>query len=473
MRDLDLTILLAGPSTLPLLHLLVDQVQATINQVTATTTLVTPTPPPPPTLLSGSLSSRGGSSTSEEPDSGSDRGSDREHPAKRHRRGLSPDKRVQDGDDVTGREKTSAFATKATTTTTTTTITTTTLPEGPSSRWPDTDTPDLCALPPGSLEAADPVWGTRVPHLSEAPSLESFLVDHFGPGVPVVLGAMAGALEHWPARSRWASPSYWLTVGGDRTVPVEVGMNYLAPDLRTELLTLRQFVTRLLAPEREGEGKEGMVQGQGQGQGQGQDATTDHGLHPNQCKDATPDPKPEPKAHPGENATDFLPSSPGSSPSPSPSPSKMVGYLAQHELFRQIPVLGRDIIAPDYCVLGAGLPRGTNAWIGPKHTVSPLHQDPHHNFLCQVVGFKYVRLYHADVPAAAMHPGVTSFSCHASRVVLEEADRPDFAERFPGFKDLTYQDTLLGPGEMLYIPPRTWHYVRSLSISISVSFWWE
>ncbi|KAG0244584.1 hypothetical protein BGW41_007347 [Actinomortierella wolfii] len=186
---------------------------------------------------------------------------------------------------------------------------------------------------------------------------------------------------------------------------------------------------------------------------------------------------------------------------------KAVGYLAQHDLFQQIPRLRRDIDIPDYCWVGPPEdqegyepPDDTllNAWFGPRGTVSPLHTDPYHNLLAQVVGYKYVRLYapsqtrflysygSQDDPDSRTgeetershdngkhqkqdesSPSEASMLSNTSRVDVEHPD----LERYPLFKQAEYVETVLGPGELLYIPFQWWHYIRSLSVSFSVSFW--
>ena len=148
-----------------------------------------------------------------------------------------------------------------------------------------------------------------------------------------------------------------------------------------------------------------------------------------------------------------------------------VGYLAQHQLFDQIPELQKDISVPTYCSLTSDESDeedvDINAWFGPQGTVSPLHHDPKHNLLAQVVGTKYIKLYSQDQTEYLYpHEGLLS---NTSLVDVENVD----LQKFPKFEKARSLECILGPGDLLYIPPKCWHYVRSLEISFSVSFWWK
>jgi lysine-specific demethylase 8 len=198
---------------------------------------------------------------------------------------------------------------------------------------------------------------------------------------------------------------------------------------------------------------------------------------------------------------------------PPPPPGAPRAYLAQHQLFEQIPALRNDIATPDYCVLsleddeedqrgegssggtkdeedqggedssggtneedqrGEGSSGGTkdgvrvNAWLGPAGTVSPLHYDRYHNLLAQVVGSKYVRLYAPEL-GEQLYPQTSGPHTVSSQII--DPDDVDL-EQFPRFAAAPYVDVLLSPGECLYIPPRWWHFVESRETSFSVSFWW-
>ncbi|KAJ8657937.1 hypothetical protein O0I10_006465 [Lichtheimia ornata] len=149
-------------------------------------------------------------------------------------------------------------------------------------------------------------------------------------------------------------------------------------------------------------------------------------------------------------------------------------YLAQHDLFHQIPRLANDIVTPDYCFcepepseLYPDPPPDViqNAWFGPKGTVSPLHHDPYHNVLAQPVGRKYIRLYApSQTEYLYPHQGIMS---NTSQIDVEHPDQ----ENFPLVNKAEYLECILQQGELLYMPPRWWHYIRSLSTSFSVSFW--
>eukprot|EP00299_Pterocystis_sp_00344_P009048 c3673_g1_i1.p1 GENE.c3673_g1_i1~~c3673_g1_i1.p1 ORF type:complete len:330 (+),score=37.38 c3673_g1_i1:453-1442(+) len=140
-------------------------------------------------------------------------------------------------------------------------------------------------------------------------------------------------------------------------------------------------------------------------------------------------------------------------------------YLAQYPLFDHIPELGMDACEPDYTALVDGEVRAKNAWIGPKNTVSCLHHDPHHNLLCQVVGRKFLRLFLPD-QTHLLYPH-EGFAHNTSQVDLAAPDHV----KYPLYAQAQGIDCVLEPGEMLYIPPKCWHYVVALDVSMSVSFW--
>ncbi|XP_062508179.1 lysine-specific demethylase 8-like [Corticium candelabrum] len=244
----------------------------------------------------------------------------------------------------------------------------------------------------------------------ERPSLELFQSVYMSTHMPVVI---IGSMDHWPALShrKWTI-AYLKSTCGFRTIPVELGARYTDESWSQTLMTLTNFIDKYVK---------------------------------NDAKD------------------------------------DVTGYVAQHPLFEQIPELRQDICIPDYCCLSSkpevklsdNVQENEedvviNAWFGPCGTVSPLHYDPKHNLLAQVVGSKYIRLYGAE-ETAHLYPHQGSMLSNTSQVDVEDPD----LEQFPEFRKACYTDCILREGQMLYIPPRCWHFVRSLSLSFSVSFWWH
>lgn len=56
---------------------------------------------------------------------------------------------------------------------------------------------------------------------------------------------------------------------------------------------------------------------------------------------------------------------------------------------------------------------------------------------------------------------------------VRQGRRDEQAERFPLYADAEYVEAILEPGDCLFIPRGWWHYVASLDVSCSVSFWWD
>ena len=172
-----------------------------------------------------------------------------------------------------------------------------------------------------------------------------------------------------------------------------------------------------------------------------------------------------------------------------------IGYLAQHDLLSQIPVLQRDITIPDYTALVLDVDSHcddtvlSNIWFGPINTQSPLHYDCYYNLLTQIVGFKYLRLY-APQYSAQLAP-LPGRMCNNSTVDLLAED---VYTSHPQLVETPYWECVLSPGDMLFLPRHWWHFVQSLDtatalavgtgttaldgaqqtvqFSFSVNFWW-
>ncbi|PKS08832.1 hypothetical protein jhhlp_003441 [Lomentospora prolificans] len=274
-------------------------------------------------------------------------------------------------------------------------------------------------------------------------SMDSFqkYIDPATNPEPVTPIIFTDLMEDWPALTGrpWSRPAYLLsrTFGGRRYVPIEIGRSYVDEGWTQKLIPFKEFLETYIDPS------------------------------------VAPSPTPNPTAPPK-------------------------GYLAQHDLFAQIPSLRNDILLPDYLWTDPpphpdpkqNKPKVAspqlNAWFGPASTITPLHTDSMHNLLCQVVGRKYVRLYPPSCAAAMRPRGVeggvdmgntSSVDLGAvegwDAVDVDDEEACLSEEDVERFKAAEYWDCVLEPGETLYIPIGWWHYVRSLSVSFSVSFWWN
>ena len=147
--------------------------------------------------------------------------------------------------------------------------------------------------------------------------------------------------------------------------------------------------------------------------------------------------------------------------------SDNVCYLAQHALFEQLPSLKNDFTPPRFCRLG--VLKRTNAWLGTRDTVTPLHFDSYHNIFVQVAGTKQVKLIdprYTENLYVSKRGGLDS----QGNVSQVDVEKPDL-KSFPLFREVNVLNCVVHPGDILFIPKGWWHHVRSVTTSFSVNFW--
>jgi hypothetical protein len=113
-------------------------------------------------------------------------------------------------------------------------------------------------------------------------------------------------------------------------------------------------------------------------------------------------------------------------------------------------------------VLDPGLLRErVSLWLGPAGTVTPLHHDASNILFAQVYGRKLVRL----ISPFSLDRVYNDRECY-SAVDLDAIDY----DRFPLMRSVQVLSTTLDPGDAVFLPICWWHAVRSLDVSISLSF---
>lgn len=135
-------------------------------------------------------------------------------------------------------------------------------------------------------------------------------------------------------------------------------------------------------------------------------------------------------------------------------------------VFNSLPELKEDFSVPEYCANGMKLQ--ANLWFSGAPSVTRLHFDLPHNLLAQVYGQKRFILFGPEQTKNLYQCSIRSSTPQFSEIDLTQTD----TKKFPKVIHTQPIQTILSPGDLLFIPSRWWHYADSPEITMSLSFWW-
>lgn len=145
------------------------------------------------------------------------------------------------------------------------------------------------------------------------------------------------------------------------------------------------------------------------------------------------------------------------------------GYKG-HYYFGSVPDPLRDDVMPDdllYHTEKDYKAKKQFMWISSAGMITHTHFDQDYNFFVQLVGRKRFTLWSPlQHELMYVYPRIHPM-WHKSRVNYRAVD----LEEFPVFAKARGRQIELGPGDMLFVPPYTWHYVETLTPSVSLSTW--
>lgn len=156
-------------------------------------------------------------------------------------------------------------------------------------------------------------------------------------------------------------------------------------------------------------------------------------------------------------------------------------YIAQAEISDLPQELQDDLPTPMLVKeAGRGDIYGANIWLGIPPTYTPLHKDPNPNLFIQLAGQKSVRLFgpriggdiFRDVQQRVGNP--SSSAAIRGEEMMQSPERDVLEDAVWGLDvPLDGFQTILSPGDALYIPKGWWHSIKSEGPDINASVnWW-
>ncbi len=146
-------------------------------------------------------------------------------------------------------------------------------------------------------------------------------------------------------------------------------------------------------------------------------------------------------------------------------------YLAEWPIFSELPELLDHISLTKPGLFPAELAAPMTMYMGPANSFAPLHFDHAPNLVAQLYGQKRWKFFSpTQTPYLYQYPSNAQLSHFSAVNSIEKMQ--DFIS-FPDFKIAQGVDVVIGEGDLLYVPPKWWHHVLSLSPSISLNVFWK
>lgn len=143
--------------------------------------------------------------------------------------------------------------------------------------------------------------------------------------------------------------------------------------------------------------------------------------------------------------------------------NKENSYLTTFHLFKKFPYLKKDINIEE--IKKKSILHHLLAWIGPANTITGFHADWSNNINVQICGKK---IFYLVSPKFNKNMYISKRFERIS--ITSQIDINDYNEStHPLFKKAEIISFELNPSDAIFIPRGWWHYVKSVSPSISVS----